>query len=68
MAEAKSEFEWTLVSHQMALAANAARDPKKTKPFKPSDFNPYAEKKTEEVIEVTKENVGIMRRAFTGKG
>lgn len=26
----------------MALAANLARDPRKTKEFKPSDFNPYA--------------------------
>ena len=42
MAEGRAKFEWGIASSQMALAANLNRDPKKGKPFKPSDFNPFA--------------------------
>ena len=41
MAEGRAKFEWGIISSQMALAANLQRDPKKGKPFKPSDFNPF---------------------------
>ena len=42
MAEAKAKFEWGIASSVMALMANLNRDPKKGKPLKPSDFNPFA--------------------------
>ena len=41
MAEGRAKFEWGITSSQMALMANLNRDPKKGKPFKPSDFNPF---------------------------
>ena len=41
MAEARAKFEWGVASSAMALLANLNRDPKKGKPFKPSDFNPF---------------------------
>lgn len=41
MADAKARFEWGIASSVMALMANLQRDPKKGKPFKPSDFNPF---------------------------
>ena len=51
----------------MALIANCNRDPKKTKAFKPSDFNPYFIGKTKkDAVVITKDNVGLMRKAFTG--
>ena len=40
-AEGRAKFEWGIASSQMALLANLNRDPKKGKPFKPSDFNPF---------------------------
>lgn len=68
MAEARSEFEWTLTANLLSMIANTARDPKKhRKPFSPDDFNPYSEKISDRVIEITKENVWMMRKAFTGK-
>ena len=42
MAEAKAKFEWGIASSVMSLLANLNRDPKKGKPLKPSDFNPFA--------------------------
>ena len=69
MAESRAEFEWTLLSHALAMTANSMRDPKKKpKPFKPDDFNPYARTVRDEVIEITKENVHLLRKEFTGKG
>lgn len=34
--------EWVRTSSLLALIANAHRDPKKTRAFKPSDFDPFA--------------------------
>ena len=43
MAEARSKDNWQHPAALLALLANAHRDPKKTGPFKPDDFNPFAE-------------------------
>lgn len=42
MAEHRERSEWGRTSAILALIANAHRDAKKTRPFKPSDFDPYA--------------------------
>jgi len=44
MAEGANEAAWNHTSHLMALTASIHRDPKRQKPFKPEDFNPYARK------------------------
>ena len=49
----------------MALLANINRDPKKSKVFKPTDFNPYYAVKKDSVL-VTRENIGVLREAFKG--
>ena len=41
MAEGRAKFERGIASSQLALLANLNRDPKKGKPFRPSDFNPF---------------------------
>ena len=41
MADGRARFEWGVASSVMSLLANLQRDPKKGKPFKPSDFNPF---------------------------
>jgi hypothetical protein len=42
MAEARCRQAWRHTSAVMALLANIHRDPKKTRPFRPADFDPYA--------------------------
>jgi len=42
MAEAKQRDEWARTSSLMALIANANRDPKKHRAFRPNDFDPFA--------------------------
>lgn len=37
------------------------------KRFKPDDFNPHAESRHDDAIELTKENIGLLREAFTGQ-
>ena len=49
----------------MALLANINRDPKKSKVFKPFDFNPYYAVKKDSVL-ITRENVSVLREAFKG--
>ena len=68
MAEGLGRERWAHTSLVCALIANANRDPKKHRAFRPDDFNPYAERRRrEEVIEVTPETIGLMREAFTGQ-
>lgn len=42
MAEAKSRDNWAHTSALLAMTANCNRDPKKTRPFSPTDFDPHA--------------------------
>jgi hypothetical protein len=63
MAEARGRDEWARTSALMALIANVNRDPRKSRPFKPSDFDPYAGKRTEAVV-VDKGNIGLLKEAF----
>jgi len=67
MAEARGRDNWAHTSAILALVANVNRDPKKTRPYKPSDFDPYSAKdKRDEVIEVT--DMSVLKDAFTRKG
>lgn len=49
----------------MALIANAHRDPKKTRAFKPSDFDPFA-RRTSERINLGKD-ISILKRVFVDR-
>jgi mitochondrial fission protein ELM1 len=65
MTEGHHRDTWQHTASLMALVANVNRDPKKTRPFKPSDFNPYVKKTSRpDVIVVTKENVSLLKQAF----
>ena len=46
MAHARSREEWGRMSALMALVANVNRDPKRTRAFRPADFDPYAAAET----------------------
>ena len=41
MSDARGRDNWSHTSTLLAMIANVNRDPKKTSPFKPSDFDPY---------------------------
>ena len=63
MAEGRGQIEWAQTSALLALTANAHRDPKKTRAFKPSDFNPYHVRETERPIGKTKD-LSILKHVF----
>ena len=44
MAEGRSRSTWSHTSTVLAMIANVNRDPKKSDPFRPSDFDPHAAK------------------------
>jgi len=44
LADARGKFEWEQTAGLMALIVNLVRNPKKSKPAKSTDFNPYAVK------------------------
>jgi len=63
MAEARGREAWGHTSAILTLIANVNRDPKKTRPFKPSDFDPYSAKdKRGEAIEL--KDMAVLREAF----
>ncbi|MDW8265238.1 MAG: hypothetical protein RMJ52_07885 [Gemmataceae bacterium] len=41
MAEARCREAWAHTASMMALVANCHRDPMKTRPFTPADFDPH---------------------------
>lgn len=66
MSEGRGIHDWGIASSLMALLANLNRA-KSSKVIKADDFNPYADnKKDDEVIYVTEENISQLKRAFTG--
>jgi len=54
------------MSALMALVANVNRDPKRSRAFRPADFDPYAAAERSEVVVVDKDTIGSLKRAFTG--
>ena len=63
MAEARGRDNWAHTSAILALVANVNRDPKKTRAYKPADFDPYAAKdRRDEAIEVT--DMATLKDAF----
>ncbi len=42
MAEQRRRHDWSIASNLMALIANTQRDRKRTRPFRASDFDPFA--------------------------
>lgn len=62
MAEGRSRSLWGHTSAVLCLLANVNRDPKKTQPFKPSDFDPHmqAKKPKEKPIKVSMRELHAM--------
>ena len=64
MAEGGDRQRWNHTSQLLALIGNANRDPKKGRPFRPSDFNPYAEGYGRTGLPITKATIGVLKQVF----
>lgn len=65
MAEAKGRDDWAHTSSLLAMLANVNRDPKKQRPLKPSDFNPYEPRSsTSQGIPLNKDTIGLLKTVF----
>ena len=62
MAEARSEHNWAHTSALLALIANVNRDPKKSKAYKPADFNPFSERVRQAAR--VKTDIRILKQVF----
>ncbi len=62
MSEARERSEWARASALMALIANAHRDPKKNKAFKPGDFDPFARANTSKPV--VRADVSVLKDVF----
>ena len=66
MAEARACSEWAHTSAVLAMLANAHRDPKKTRVFAPSDFNPLEARKRKRVLGRRKD-LSILKTVFVDR-
>lgn len=65
MAEARGREAWAHTSAVLAMTANINRDPKRTKAFKPADFNPYEVARQKAAM--GKVDVSILKDVFVKK-
>ncbi|MFM2093827.1 MAG: hypothetical protein RIS70_951 [Planctomycetota bacterium] len=61
MGEAKSQQAWAHTSSVLAMLANLHRDPKKTRTYKPDDFNPHVRKHS---VTIQKVGIGLLKQVF----
>jgi hypothetical protein len=59
MAEGRSRDNWAHTSAVLALVANVNRDPKKSKAYKPADFNPHVRKAAK-----LKTDIRVLKQVF----
>ncbi|HUS82485.1 MAG TPA: hypothetical protein VM013_04415 [Dehalococcoidia bacterium] len=69
MGEGRERAEWSRLSVLLCLLANINRDPKKSRALKPSDFDPYVKLDAGQggPVLITKENIGVLKEAMTGR-
>ncbi len=61
MGEAKSQQAWAHTSSVLALLANLHRDSKKTRAYKPADFNPHIRKTP---VPIQKVGISLLKQVF----
>lgn len=61
MAEARSQQRWAHTSALLAMLANIHRDSKKTRIFKPADFNPHTRPSPPTVAKV---GITVLKQVF----
>ena len=61
MGEARSQQAWAHTSSVLALLANVHRDSKKTRAYKPADFNPHMRKTP---VTIQKVGISVLKQVF----
>ncbi len=64
MTDARQRDAWARTSSLMALVANTQRDPKKGRPLRPSDFDPFRQRRSIGHAGETKVGVGVLKSVF----
>ena len=64
MAEGRGRDEWGRTSSLLALIANVNRDPRRTRAFRPNDFNPYEARRPRGGIPLNKANIRLLKKVF----
>ena len=68
MADGRGGLEWGQTALLATLTVNMHKDPKKGRPAKVSDFNPYMKSGRKNMaIVIDDSNVGMLRDAFEGR-
>ena len=67
MAEGLGRERWAHTALLCAIIANAHRDPHRTRPFKPADFDPYAPEDRHERVVGDGESLAMLKEALTGR-
>jgi hypothetical protein len=69
MVEGHGRDAWARTALVCTIIANAHRDPKKGRAFRPEDFDPYAieSQQHSQTIEVTPDTIGQLKEAFAGQ-
>ena len=63
MADSRQTDAWNHTAAVLAMLANTHRDPKKTRPFKPSDFHPGTRREKPKEA-VPKVDVSVLKTVF----
>lgn len=66
MAEENARDKWNHTASILCLLANLHRDPKKHRPYKPSDFSPFTSRPAKPV-EDTEAGFHLMKEIFVKK-
>ena len=61
MGEARSQQAWAHTSSLLALLANVHRDSKKTRAYKPADFNPHVRKSP---LTIPRVGINVLKQVF----
>ena len=61
MLDGRQRHDWSLASSIMAVIANTNRDPKRSRPIKPSDFDPFAKQSRAAPVKV---DVSVLKDVF----
>ncbi len=67
MAEGLGRERWAHTSWVCTLIANTHRDPKRGRPFKPSDFDPYARQDRRNRAVADKQSLVMLRAALEAR-
>lgn len=67
MAEGRDRLRWRHTAQVMMVIANVHRDPKKGRPFKASDFDPYQMGRGRRGIRIHRDNISVLKGLLPGR-